>query len=334
MNKNISPAPSSVLVRGSKGFVEVLILIILALIVIGGIGYYAYKNGQMKLPNQTAPTNLTSAPDPTANWETYTSTQFNFSIKHPTSWTEKGPIVNNSNEIVYFLSDSSYGTTKELSPGVFLSHQKDIPKLNYQETTLNDSKVYKTTEWPGRFGMLSYFIENESSEYITVSLTPYDEKSPFKGQELYKQTFDQILSTFKFLDSDLLDVSKWKKYELNKLGFWVKYPSSWEIARVTEYDVIIASTQDVLFSDAITPPKDHTAIRFSFTEAALENYTDGESEKTFPNGTLVKFGRTYRNPGSFGIETYYWKEDPQIENYEEIYKLMLENYFYVGLYGD
>ena len=52
MNKNLSPVPNSVLVRGSNGFVPLIILLVITLLTSIGIGYYAYKNGQIKLPSQ------------------------------------------------------------------------------------------------------------------------------------------------------------------------------------------------------------------------------------------------------------------------------------------
>ena len=53
--------------KNQKGIIHVFVLIILALIVVGGIGYWVFKNGQIKpVPQITAPS-PTPTQDSTAN---------------------------------------------------------------------------------------------------------------------------------------------------------------------------------------------------------------------------------------------------------------------------
>jgi len=58
--------------KQTRGISEIFVLIALALFVVIGIGYYAYKNGQIKFPPQnTTPINPSPTPDPTAVQENF-----------------------------------------------------------------------------------------------------------------------------------------------------------------------------------------------------------------------------------------------------------------------
>ena len=81
--------------KNSKGVAHLFILIILALIIVGGIGYYAYKNGQIKLTPlekssvPPAPT-ANQAPDGSlANWKTYKNEKYGFELKYPEEFEVK-----------------------------------------------------------------------------------------------------------------------------------------------------------------------------------------------------------------------------------------------------
>ena len=86
--------------KKAKGFSEVLVIIILALIVIAGIGYFSYKNGQVKLsPRLNNPTPIAASLSPAysiptplpINWvldkisggTLYKNSEYNFEVKFP-----------------------------------------------------------------------------------------------------------------------------------------------------------------------------------------------------------------------------------------------------------
>ena len=80
-----------------KGFVHILVLIIIVLIGIAGIGYFAFKNGQVKIPLQNipiSPTPFTTQID-TSSWKTYTNTKYSYQVKYPDNW--------------FVLKDNDYG---------------------------------------------------------------------------------------------------------------------------------------------------------------------------------------------------------------------------------
>ena len=72
------------------GFAHLFLILALALITFVGIGYYAYKNGQIKMSslqndNLTTPTPSASLAE-NENWNTYTDEEYNYSIKYPSVW--------------------------------------------------------------------------------------------------------------------------------------------------------------------------------------------------------------------------------------------------------
>ena len=70
--------------KNKRGFVHILLLIVIVLIGIAGISYFAYKNGQVNIPSQNTSTSPTpTASEETENWKTYTSTNLNISFKYP-----------------------------------------------------------------------------------------------------------------------------------------------------------------------------------------------------------------------------------------------------------
>lgn len=99
----ISMADTLFMRKNQKGFAHILIIFVIVIAAIGALGYYAYKNGQLKtIPEQktvdtptTIPTQiiseaLTSTPsklDQTANWKTHSDNTYGFRVKYPTNWT-------------------------------------------------------------------------------------------------------------------------------------------------------------------------------------------------------------------------------------------------------
>src|SRR3989344_8868013 len=68
----------------NRGFAHFFLILALALIAVVGIGYYAYKNGQIRLtPPQDLSPSHTSQLESTANWKTYRNDMLGFEFKHP-----------------------------------------------------------------------------------------------------------------------------------------------------------------------------------------------------------------------------------------------------------
>jgi hypothetical protein len=74
-------------------FPLITILVILIILVLGGVGYLAYSNSQLKNKTEVAPTNNevsllpTPTPDPYANFKTYTSKIIPIEVMIPNDWS-------------------------------------------------------------------------------------------------------------------------------------------------------------------------------------------------------------------------------------------------------
>jgi hypothetical protein len=107
-----------------KGFVPILIIIIIALVAIIGSYYFGTKKGIIiPTPTETsslvttnAPTQKTPAVKPSTNWKVYLNISAKYSIKYPTDWE----VIN------YGLMDAK--PADETTKYVRLNYQPDISK--------------------------------------------------------------------------------------------------------------------------------------------------------------------------------------------------------------
>lgn len=185
-----------------------ILAIILLLLAIGVLGFFIFRNIQNdQTTAETTPTPTTiptPTPDPTESWKIYTNTKIGFSFKYPEGWTEKGPEAANDTTIVYINSDEKFGTGPEqLWYFVWTTAVNKLPDRQYTKGLINNYTSYKTTDEPSRFGALGYFLTKDEKQYIGVFLTPYNsvKTAAFPSQDKYEVIFDQILSTFKFIEA-------------------------------------------------------------------------------------------------------------------------------------
>jgi len=187
-------------------------------------------------PSPTQSPASTPTPDPTANWKTYSNSEGNYQIKYPNSWTfttytqvqSKGhatfkyvPIENSYlGEIRIVTAEFLRGSQwVNLSTEQFFDHNDAFwvkglgvgggPGTDYttpQEISINGNRAmfqksrYSTVyEYVGPWiNTYSYYIPINSPKELVYIFFSFDDRDPQK-ESVLKQ-FDQILSTFKFLD--------------------------------------------------------------------------------------------------------------------------------------
>jgi len=187
------------------------LITILFLIVLVVTGYFSYKNHLFKV--QTSPT-PTATPNPIAGWNTFTSTKYNFLFKHPADLGVQGSISGPTTGTVvslrsftdsktiraetgaHFDGFSVYVVTKLGTSNFDKYINKEIVAMNAAKFTgmRNPTKIQLTNgialvSKDG--GQAYYYLPNSGQDELVVF-------AYLQANASFKQTFDQILSTFKF----------------------------------------------------------------------------------------------------------------------------------------
>ena len=219
-------------------------LIGLAIVAYLAAGYYfelsPFKQSPPPVPTFTPrpgrPSPTQSVLD-TSTWKTYTNAQYGFEFKYPEGWllrseSLKRIIVSNfekpppiSEESIKNTADFQIDTRGNLNPNRqtptswFSSYTKD-----WEADVLSKNEVTVSTKPAIRIEIAEisrrahYYILN-GKDIIDISYSV--------DQPKFKNTYDQILSTFKFIDKT--DTSNWKTYTNAQYGFEFKYPNEWKI---------------------------------------------------------------------------------------------------------
>lgn len=170
-----------------KGLAPILVVLLIVLAVGGYLLYQ--KQFKPAFTPQSPPSPIAS--DETANWKTYTNNKYKYSFKYPPSWISNeaalGDIVNfrfEGKDSQYYFFVGSGGRGGPEADGI----KGDNPKYG--------NVSYSRRMW----------IKNDTPFFI-VALPdkPYsvggniEINFPLTEADYYTKTFDQILSTFRFL---------------------------------------------------------------------------------------------------------------------------------------
>lgn len=201
-----------------KPWLKIVVSSTAGLIFAGGLVFAGYWYGtSLKLKTQSSKPqlktqNLTPAqapivspkPEETADWKTYTNTTGGYTIRYPNEWIYRTTASN-----VYFtpvLADLPEENTSDYAPisvdvrNVLIPEHTRDQLNNYKETAIavgdivvkRVSGVFKETNMYAGIGLDQAMVKYKDRFYYLIH---YDGKGNFK------QIFDQMLSTFKFLPS-------------------------------------------------------------------------------------------------------------------------------------
>ena len=145
----------------------------------------------------------------TTNWKTYSSQKHGFTFSYPQKWTEY------TNE----TSPSSININTHLPSGQVLDHTNtSIPlsfhidlehksivephiDINNIALTVDNRPAYQTTGFPdGTLYSFITFIPVNNNQYLKISCSPYFKQPLNENQNILHKQYNQILSTFQFLD--------------------------------------------------------------------------------------------------------------------------------------
>lgn len=213
-----------------------VLVVILALIAILGIGYFAYKYYPLltKLQNQSNPSSSpvpTASIDLTADWKTYISDKYGFSFKYPGDFKveERAP--------GFFVITSPTEHTPQ--GGISLdarqsgSYQTLEKAQDYINTTFTVSKTETVNDWSVFNGIGKE--EMLKGLKFKLAITPYQSgaiEAETIDSEPYSSLFNQILSTFKFLGTTKTESptpQSWKVYKNEQYGFEFSYPETYKV---------------------------------------------------------------------------------------------------------
>ena len=218
--------------KNQKGIIHLFVIIILALAVVGGIGYYAYKNGQIKSIPQG---NLSPTPatDETANWKTYRNDKLGFELKHPSDfrdwevwgsgYSDRLPITisfhkkydENSFDggglFITITDRSEYGkgdSVKTLDD--YINNKRKMEKkVKINEHLIDNQKAFEIIYGDGK-SMEHLFTEPDvyrgPIEYVVLKGNKFYIFEYHTDDTELMKIIDQILSTFRFLDNDEVNV--------------------------------------------------------------------------------------------------------------------------------
>ncbi len=196
----------------SKWMLISIVGILLLIIVLGGayfLGIISNQQSSQQVAQQEVvkPTPI-SAPDETANWKTYINTKLGYSLKYPPDWgLRECPKDCDGGEGTQLLSPDISNVRGDV--GGYLKHysigidkqQFEFPteEFSITEEVINNMTVTRHLEG-GKGGIGGEFVVfKENNKRIVLNFTPYTTDFPDPLEDKFYAVFNQVLSTFEFI---------------------------------------------------------------------------------------------------------------------------------------
>ena len=189
--QNVSGATSAtpIPVQPKKSFnLKVWLPIIVVVVLVGGYFVFDYVKHSFLIPptdSRISPTpTVSSTPDPTADWKTYTNSQYGFEFKYPNDKS-----VNTSANDVLVLNQGD--------PGVIILRMNFVPigssigdnETSWEQITLNGKRAFKRSFATETWIVTELYVNPNGIQSKELRII-----TPNSNMSLS----DQILSTFKF----------------------------------------------------------------------------------------------------------------------------------------
>lgn len=220
--------PLSNPILNQKGNFLLIIGIIVLLLVIGAGGYFLYQK-QVNKPVATQVSYPTPSPtsDETANWKTYTNTQYGYSIKYP-------PTIAFKSDRFYLVGDDNRKDTADgFGPNLaiyFRGSDKTPQEIASQELPGSTQTLINVSNATGVkiSGLeIDYYLvsANDGKNVLRImfSSQDYSQTVPKDKIDQMKSIANQMLSTFKFTDQA---TDSTNTYNANDVNNFPPYPGS------------------------------------------------------------------------------------------------------------
>lgn len=181
-----------------RGFTLIeILLVIIALSMVGGVGYYVYSSQQDKeiatsdVSNQQTAKEANSeiAPDPTTGWKSYNSA--NFSLKHPSEWLE---MKNSENCPDYFGRGASEGSQgicqSDAASQISVVASSESP-ASYAPMAEYYSDIAKTTVQVDGISSDRYATVSKGTEFMG-----FEDKGAKSVQYIFTKSGKTIVATY------------------------------------------------------------------------------------------------------------------------------------------
>ncbi len=288
-----------------------LILAVVLIVCIGavmGLMGYALTKKQTRVPVGAPEEKI---PDETVDWQTYRNEEFGFELKYPGDWDN--PLWQ-ENE---YVKGITFGC-----PAFDFEGNKYCPlSLKISEAKTKNEAIKNINEDSIPIPMIKEFIV-DTREAITyhdagicleactkifdskMTISFMDRCSTYEGK-----IFDQILSTFKFIEKE--DTSDWQTYRNKLWGIEFKYPSDREISiRDLEGQINISVytnkklnyTNNLYFNPSVIDSED--IVDFE----SLKNYLDNNSNSDviiYENKNGINFYKIITETNTSSYAYYY-----------------------------
>ncbi len=249
-----------------RGFIPIwLVFVIVATLAATSVASLPKKSRPMLTPQSSAagqaptPTPTVSpSPSPefdTSNWQTYRNEEYGFEVKYPAGWE-----IGTGSVTSYPQNNNRTLAIKFFEPLYLIESQFPGPQGEFLFEVYRNTQVLSLNAWIDAFQLrnpsggtllrentafslsginarkLLFFSFDSTWNSILVStndyvfsLSYYDYAGNDPSADFHRDIYDQILSTFKFIEPDA--TANWKTYRNEQYGFEVQLPVGWLVEK-------------------------------------------------------------------------------------------------------
>jgi len=199
----LNQIPTSKPPKSQKPLVLIMSVLLIVTVAIAGLFYFQIQKLSKELSKyQTQPSPTPSAtPDITVNWKTYSDPKGKYSFKYPTDWAASKDVGLLNDPTMKFIldlqaKDTTLSTRDWTNANVcakFATPTDQNGCTAYASGPINDSIQFT---FLAHYGAMHTVFKNGNTVFdVTI-----DAREPNPNFENIKDVYNQILSTFKFLE--------------------------------------------------------------------------------------------------------------------------------------